>query len=90
MVLIVWLILLVAVVILASRFIDGSRTRRRAGRLEGQVLASDPRAPGHTIVVWKPHVHDFTAPGERAPTRRAPTPPPELVEGLIRLPVGAL
>lgn len=24
------------------------------------VLASDPRVPGHTIVVWKPHVHDFT------------------------------
>lgn len=24
------------------------------------VLALDPRAPGHTIVVWKPHAHDFT------------------------------
>ena len=24
------------------------------------VLAPDPRAAGHTIVVWKPHVHDFT------------------------------
>ncbi|SDS47355.1 HIT family protein [Microlunatus soli] len=24
------------------------------------VLASDPRSPGHTIVVWKPHAHDFT------------------------------
>ncbi|HEY9293244.1 MAG TPA: HIT family protein [Microlunatus sp.] len=24
------------------------------------VLALDPRVPGHTIVVWKPHAHDFT------------------------------
>lgn len=24
------------------------------------VLALDPRAPGHTIVVWKPHRHNFT------------------------------
>ena len=24
------------------------------------VLALDPRAPGHTVVVWKPHRHDFT------------------------------
>ena len=23
-------------------------------------LASDPRVTGHTIVVWKPHAHDFT------------------------------
>lgn len=24
------------------------------------VLSLDPRAPGHTIIVWKAHVHDFT------------------------------
>ncbi len=24
------------------------------------VLASDPRTPGHTIIVWKPHAHDFS------------------------------
>ena len=24
------------------------------------VLALDPRTPGHTIVVWKAHAHDFT------------------------------
>lgn len=24
------------------------------------VLASDPRSPGHTIVVWREHVQDFT------------------------------
>jgi diadenosine tetraphosphate (Ap4A) HIT family hydrolase len=24
------------------------------------VLAPDPRVPGHTIVVWKRHAHDFT------------------------------
>ncbi|MFC7464063.1 HIT family protein [Brachybacterium sp. GCM10030252] len=24
-------------------------------------LAADPRAPGHTIVVWKAHVQDFTS-----------------------------
>lgn len=33
------------------------------------VLASDPRVPGHTIVVWKPHVHDFTELDDAATAR---------------------
>jgi diadenosine tetraphosphate (Ap4A) HIT family hydrolase len=33
------------------------------------VLASDPRVPGHTIVVWKPHAHDFTELDDQATTR---------------------
>lgn len=32
-------------------------------------LAADPRAPGHSIVVWKPHVQDFTALDDEAVTR---------------------
>jgi diadenosine tetraphosphate (Ap4A) HIT family hydrolase len=33
------------------------------------VLALDPRAPGHTIVVWKPHAHDFTELDDEATAR---------------------
>ncbi|WP_195909165.1 HIT family protein [Microlunatus sp. Gsoil 973] len=33
------------------------------------VLASDPRVPGHTIVVWKQHVHDFTELDDEATAR---------------------
>jgi diadenosine tetraphosphate (Ap4A) HIT family hydrolase len=29
------------------------------------VLASDPRSPGHTIVVWREHVQDFTGLDDR-------------------------
>jgi diadenosine tetraphosphate (Ap4A) HIT family hydrolase len=29
------------------------------------VLASDPRSPGHTIVVWRAHVQDFTGLDQR-------------------------
>jgi diadenosine tetraphosphate (Ap4A) HIT family hydrolase len=33
------------------------------------VLASDPRSPGHTIVVWKPHVQDFSELGDADVTK---------------------
>lgn len=33
------------------------------------VLALDPRVPGHTIVVWKPHVQDFTGLDDEATSR---------------------
>lgn len=35
------------------------------------VLAPDPRAGGHTIVVWKPHAHDFTELDDAATARLA-------------------
>lgn len=33
------------------------------------VLALDPRVPGHTIVVWKRHVHDFSELDDRETAR---------------------